>query len=760
MPIDDIDYLLQHSQEENIIMLLDSRKRDKHLFPHPGEFEVLFDEPIHNVCGVEILDTSIPRTMFMTDIHNNSLRVFSELINKTYIEGSEYRSVMNMFNNSEDYIDYILAPQDYQSADDAFLALNDQVIMVMLQVDNFDMKFNDVSTLYERGKSSYPMIRFTSSEAPFAIDARSSTTRNMLGFCTKAYKSADRYWTLDEIRNHESRVCRNLWTYKIPDLLSSAHVFPSSRRTNEKVYVPRSSPLCATKKLRFSDVLTIKYRHRSKLKQRAFLTGVGCEFPAEIIDGFQLKKNEEIEITMSVYASNNFTKLYYLRDIPMDMTESYGNKIVVYPNKISYGLLFEYVEFQHSDLIEYNFQITFHNKLFTEGRRLNLHYTGVVIEYGYFLNTEENRQFSEETYFSRPIIHENNTKMLKETVFEVSPTVDTAHATKIDPNKDVQQLIQGQQHFIGEVPLGSDDLILNNNSVCNSIVAKIPIEIESNKTLIDPVQDIYFIDIYESQELYARVYLNADVEEEDTKSFLVLKYELNEEEIDKQCFSIVSLNKIRLKSKYWNVLTEFEEPFVDLSMQFQLFYQSRLNSISIPKESTFTFGYTSIQYFALQSPGLMNLATESYITLRCEEFENHIRGSFDMRNTSPGLGIVNIDVQGYAVNRLEFFSVKYKQFHPIGTLSKMKLRFERCTDGEMYDFKNVDLHMLASIKFLRPKQLKHFERSVLNPEYNPDFMGYLNRNMEGIEDYSTDNDELDDEYFEGGLRRLEYKDSI
>ena len=755
MPIDDIDYLLQHSQEENIIMLLDSRKRDKHLFPHPGEFEVLFDEPIQNVCGVEILDTSIPRTMFMTDVHNNSLRVFSGLINKSYIEGNEFRPVMNMFNNSEDYVDYILSPQDYQSADDAFLALNDQVIMVMIQVDNFDMKFNDVSTLYERGKSSYPMIRFTSSEAPFAIDARKSTARNMLGFCTKAYKSADRYWTLEEIRNQESRVCTNLWSYNISDLLSSRHVFPSSRRTNEKVHVPRSSPLCTMKKLRFSDVLTIKYRHRSKLKQRAFLSGLGCEFPLNVLDGFQLKTNEGTEITMSMYAFNNLTKLYYLRDIPMDMKESYGNKIVVYPNKISYGLLFEYIELQHSDLIEYNFQITFHNQLFTDGRSLNLHYTGVVIEYGYFLNTEENRLFSEDTYFTRPIVHENNTAMLKQTVFEVSPTMDAAQATKINPNSNIEQLIQGQQYFIGDVPLGDDELVLNNNAICSSIVVKIPIEIKSNKALIDPLQDIYFIDIYESQELYARVYLNADIEEEGDRVFLILKYELNEDEIDRQCFSAICLSKIRLKSKYWNVLTEFEEPFINLKVQFQLFYQSRLNSISIPRESTFTFGYTSIQYYALQSPGLMNLATESYITLRCEEFENHIRGSLDMRNTSPGLGIVNIDVQGYAVNRLEFFSVKYKQFHPIGTLSKMKLRFERCTDGEMYDFKNVDLHMLASIKFLRPKQLKHFERSVLNPEYNPDFMGYLNRNMEGIEDDSTDNDDLDEEYFEGRLRRLE-----
>ena len=154
MPIDDIDYLIKNSREENIIMLLDSRKRDKGMYPTPGEFEVIFDEPIRNVCGVEVLDTAIPRTMFMTDTHNNGLRIFNGLINKAYIEGRHFKSATSIFNSSEEYIEYRFAPQDYQSADEAFLAFNDQMVMVMNQVDNFDVKYTEVTTLYERGKSS------------------------------------------------------------------------------------------------------------------------------------------------------------------------------------------------------------------------------------------------------------------------------------------------------------------------------------------------------------------------------------------------------------------------------------------------------------------------------------------------------------------------------------------------------------------------------------------------------------------------------
>jgi hypothetical protein len=61
-----------------------------------------------------------------------------------------------------------------------------------------------------------------------------------------------------------------------------------------------------------------------------------------------------------------------------------------------------------------------------------------------------------------------------------------------------------------------------------------------------------------------------------------------------------------------------------------------------------------------------------------------------------------------------------------------------------------------SIKFLRPKQREKILNSVLNPEYNPDFVGYINKSMQAIEDHSTDED--DDEYFENDIQGFESSD--
>jgi hypothetical protein len=154
--------------------------------------------------------------------------------------------------------------------------------------------------------------------------------------------------------------------------------------------------------------------------------------------------------------------------------------------------------------------------------------------------------------------------------------------------------------------------------------------------------------------------------------------------------------------------------------------------------------------FGMISPGMLNLASENYLILRCEEIENHLRGSYDIKDFSPGLGVLNIDVQGYASGRTEFFSVKYKEFHPIGKLNKMKFRFERKTDGKLYDFRNVDLHFILSIKFLRPIQKKFFNKSTLNPNYNPNYLGYFNKTLQDHydEESSDDDSDIDEKYFE------------
>jgi hypothetical protein len=76
MSIDDIDYLKVNSIKQSYNFLVDSKDRDKTIYPDPNHYVITFDQPFRNVIGLEISDYSIPRTMFTVDIYNNIIYIF------------------------------------------------------------------------------------------------------------------------------------------------------------------------------------------------------------------------------------------------------------------------------------------------------------------------------------------------------------------------------------------------------------------------------------------------------------------------------------------------------------------------------------------------------------------------------------------------------------------------------------------------------------------------------------------------------------
>ena len=77
MPIEDVDYLKSHSKRENYVFFVDSKRRNRLIDPHPGNYRLTFSTPISNVYGIEVLDAAIPRTMYNVDEgYNNTLSFF------------------------------------------------------------------------------------------------------------------------------------------------------------------------------------------------------------------------------------------------------------------------------------------------------------------------------------------------------------------------------------------------------------------------------------------------------------------------------------------------------------------------------------------------------------------------------------------------------------------------------------------------------------------------------------------------------------
>ena len=78
MSIDDIQYLKSNSFKQNYTFLIDSKDRDYIKNPHPNHYTIEFTTPFRNVFGLEVLDASVPRTMYNVDVNNNILYYYVE----------------------------------------------------------------------------------------------------------------------------------------------------------------------------------------------------------------------------------------------------------------------------------------------------------------------------------------------------------------------------------------------------------------------------------------------------------------------------------------------------------------------------------------------------------------------------------------------------------------------------------------------------------------------------------------------------------
>jgi hypothetical protein len=158
--------------------------------------------------------------------------------------------------------------------------------------------------------------------------------------------------------------------------------------------------------------------------------------------------------------------------------------------------------------------------------------------------------------------------------------------------------------------------------------------------------------------------------------------------------------------------------------------------------------------YALETPGLITLAGERMVVLRCPQIEEHAFPSLSHGRYSAGLGVFKLYQETFSHLRFDFTKLRRLDFHPIGRLRKMLFRFERL-NGEPYNFKGVDHHLFVSIKFLVPKN----ERTLpppncrLNPDYDPDALRYeVERRVERDESDT----ESDDELIEDMEHRLRY----
>ena len=157
---------------------------------------------------------------------------------------------------------------------------------------------------------------------------------------------------------------------------------------------------------------------------------------------------------------------------------------------------------------------------------------------------------------------------------------------------------------------------------------------------------------------------------------------------------------------------------------------------------------TSNPIYRIYPPGLLCLTGERCILLRCPTLEQHINTSYIYGGNSPGIALITLGVTGFSTQRVDFTSVKYKSFFPVGKLPQISISFER-TNGSLYDFKGVNHTIVIALRYLTPKRQAAFDNRVLNANYNPDYLSYLLEHhhiTEELHEQKVENEEIDEFY--------------
>lgn len=155
------------------------------------------------------------------------------------------------------------------------------------------------------------------------------------------------------------------------------------------------------------------------------------------------------------------------------------------------------------------------------------------------------------------------------------------------------------------------------------------------------------------------------------------------------------------------------------------------------------------------SPGLLNLAGVRFLVLRCPELEEHAFSGKTFTSQTAGLGVFKLIAGTNGISNLRFDFTNYvkKPFHPIGKLGKLSVRFET-PDGELYNFKGVNHHIMLVLKYLVPSVKldssssapKRYQIRELLDNYIPDVQEYMlaRRNLLPVEGCESDNGKTDE----------------
>ncbi len=786
MSIEDVNYLYKNSVKDNSIIFIESKKRNKKMYPTPSEYVITFENPFKYVYGMEILDASIPRTMYQIDKTNNNLKIVLGDANYHIYKNDIYNPELG---NSETHISSALSINtqfptnanwqgNYGNTDMNYIDSNGTTensgfygngSLIWLRditldsedvnIDSFISKLNNkFSELPNSIGNSHVSIAnnkkitfravsnpstnvskiliYSGSDAdnngliedtiPFYILAYDSNISETLGFDEDTIaNSSDYNSTLTDLEK------RNIFM-----LLNNITINDWNTISEEKLVRPPSTNSYSKLQWEGSKILDETHPYditRSTLNDRDRTLLVLQKYD----ENNSTKHYEkfllfEINIKNRIFKSGRDKGDIGKYNLGKNSSNIYNTSFPDFkvPNTIEYKVTWD----------DINFRYKLENKISGIGDYSSITNNPSLTfilgnNYKFDLSDgSNNKKFCFIKYTGIGGASDNQIIRLfsgnQEKIFTAKDTLSNPAVNtefQIDAGDDDDTTAQNLVNTINAEFSVDFKAGINTNLdfiFISYLGLTLPDENDSNFTNISNIQISNFDFI---PEFNFSFYSDSDRDNDNTNT----NFEKNI--IEKNVTRVGTPGTDGAYVQYNTTDTDYgNSPNTLFGTPNSFYYLSSpsindtINNIQNPFSHTSSGNTITLQRSSvnrIQTPGMINLTGERLITLKSKNIEEHLYKN-ESGTSSIGIALFKLGISSsYSENRLDFNNYKPKDFHPIGKLSFIDFRFE-IDNNILYDFKGVNHNLLINIKYFVPhKNIDNINYS-LNANYNPNFINY------------------------------------
>ena len=712
MPIEDVDYLKDNSIVQSYIFLVDSRDRDHEAYPTPAEYVVSFTAPFTNVIGLQLIDASVPRTMYNIDTYNNTISFFIR----------SYGNVDPLYSNSN-YKTVQIETGNY-TIQTLLPALTAALSMHVNDDPNLPM-----ARITARSVSTPPDLKNKLEfrcPYPFAFDMKNSTIAETLGF--DLFPSSKEKYLYKKV--------------SMPTNQSNQQVFGSVNTTTSNSIYGGS-----TEESSYCNILT-----------QPFISGSTGIFT----------------VPSAGYIAQRFTPI----------TKSYLSSIsAAFETTSAYPVTYSVVKevANHPSM----------NDIIASGS-LVPSYTGGALTTGTILYPplmDAGSNYWLVLGSNTGVYYASNVSNLAGSVMLQSTNSGTTWSSSIGGGYSNQLVTVIDSDTLYSTPVLSDpyNLFVGPRGVLRKLDLSSTRYVAQRftaptRTFLHTIRTAFAFD--SGNPVPFSLMIGTDTEPSMTAEGTLFSSNMNIDFINGTLSETTIGTPVLLLENvyYWVVFggtgmignTAIYYNDINPYIGLHTLYSSADSGATWTTPDVAEINYQlSIQisvadeYNRIEPPGIFNLIGEPYIIVRCPEIEQNSFRSLSFMKHNLGLAKINLGIVGYADPRFDYSSVPARDFHPIGKFSRMTLRFET-SKGRPYDFKGVNHTLTFAIRYYEPIQKKRFENSIINPNYNGDFMQYMYHR--GDDNAEEDSDDDEEDYSRDNLanykvvearntpERLEYED--